>query len=205
MKLSLLKVAVLTTAASLGCAGIAAQPAQALSVTQQQLDVMTQDADTLTWTFSGLPLSDGSGGLLRLFTGVSQNFPGVFDGLDLGGDTNEFFTLFVEGTNVGQFTCTGSPGTPLPGNTGGGNDCDFDVSFNFLTDFGLNLAPLVADGSLTVEAVFGPEVSHFDERDELFAELSYTAVPTPALLPGLMGLGLGVWRKRKGTVAGTEA
>jgi hypothetical protein len=28
-----------------------------------------------------------------------------------------------------------------------------------------------------------------------------TAVPTPALLPGLIGLGLGAWRKRKATIA----
>ena len=31
------------------------------------------------------------------------------------------------------------------------------------------------------------------------------AVPTPALLPGLVGLGLGVWRKRKQALADAEA
>lgn len=32
-------------------------------------------------------------------------------------------------------------------------------------------------------------------------EMEYTAVPTPALLPGLLGLGIGVLRKRKGEAA----
>lgn len=35
--------------------------------------------------------------------------------------------------------------------------------------------------------------------------LNITSVPTPALLPGLIGLGVGVWRKRKGDVAEAEA
>jgi hypothetical protein len=30
---------------------------------------------------------------------------------------------------------------------------------------------------------------------------SPTAVPTPALLPGLMGIGMAMWRKRKGELA----
>jgi hypothetical protein len=41
--------------------------------------------------------------------------------------------------------------------------------------------------------------------DKLTFESSATAVPTPALLPGLVGLGLGAWRKRKGTLANVEA
>lgn len=36
-------------------------------------------------------------------------------------------------------------------------------------------------------------------------DASLTAVPTPALLPGLIGMGLGVWRKRKGSVAESQA
>jgi hypothetical protein len=41
--------------------------------------------------------------------------------------------------------------------------------------------------------------------DKLTFESGVTAVPTPALLPGLLGLGLGAWRKRKGTLTNVEA
>lgn len=36
-------------------------------------------------------------------------------------------------------------------------------------------------------------------------EMEYTAIPTPALLPGLLGLSMGVLRKRKGEAAEAEA
>jgi hypothetical protein len=35
--------------------------------------------------------------------------------------------------------------------------------------------------------------------------INSTAIPTPALLPGLVGLGLSVWRKRKGETTSQEA
>jgi hypothetical protein len=38
----------------------------------------------------------------------------------------------------------------------------------------------------------------------LLDQVAVTPIPTPALLPGLVGLGLGGWRKRKGPVAETS-
>jgi hypothetical protein len=36
-------------------------------------------------------------------------------------------------------------------------------------------------------------------------EMEYTAIPTPALLPGLLGLSMSVLRKRKGEAVEAEA
>lgn len=158
------------------------------------------DGDTLSYNFTGLSTAAGDG-TLRLRTGVSQSTS--FDGLDLDSD-DEYFDLSVDGNSAGRYACgTHNGSTVLLGNTGG-LDCDFDVTLSFLNDFGLDLASLVADGSLLVEAAFSIDVNFSSENDELFATLSYeelrgpAAVPAPATLTifglGLAGLG---WSRRK--------
>jgi hypothetical protein len=85
--------------------------------------------------------------------------------------------LFADGTFLGLSLSAGTPGADA-------------IAFSFIPGF-----------SDTSDASFS-----YDLRGSTgevgFADLTYrnpATIPTPALLPGLMGLGLGVWRKRQCT------
>lgn len=150
------------------------------------------DGDTLIYNFTSLPASDGSDGTLRLFTGTAGSFPG----LDID-EAGEFFTLTIDGNNVGNYACNSDVGlitlSGIPS-----VDCQFDDTFSFTNDFGLNLSSLLSDGSLNIEAAFTSAVGFSSEQNDLLVELSYSessAVPfefSPTFGIFLLSIGLGL-------------
>jgi hypothetical protein len=69
--------------------------------------------------------------------------------------------------------------TALIGDANGG------AGFFGFTDAGKSISSIAFAGTTSGQDIYGID------------DVRYVAVPTPALLPGLIGIGLGVWRKRK--------
>ncbi len=163
-------------------------PASAITFTETIEDIYTFDGETLTYNFTGLPASDGSDGTLRLFTGTGNS---SFPGFDID-EAGEFFTFFIDGTNVGDFNSSGAGGVnTLPNVTQGGIDSQFDSVFAVEGDLGIaSFANLVADGELLVELDFTGAVDDFNEDDNLLVELTYETAsqPIPFEAEGTMGL-----------------
>ena len=183
-------------------AATAALPAAAIPFSEEQLDLYGDfNGDTLEYDFINLPAIVGTNGTLRIRTGESQ--ASDFDGLDLDDDT-EYFTLFIDGFDLGNYNCGGLPNNDL-GCTVVSADSQFDTTYDFALDFsadlgGLTLADLIADNELEVRLAFTDDVSFSDELDEVFVELAYEIaagqVPVPATL-ALMVLGLAGMASRR--------
>jgi len=103
----------------------------------------------------------------------------------LGAAVNSFITL-TNGIkfNLQSFTLTGTNATP-------------GVLSNWTADY---VGEFVADNTLGGTGLFTSQGRVVSENGSSFSS-SVTAVPTPALLPGLIGMGVAAWRKRKGEAA----
>lgn len=124
---------------------------------------------------------------LRLFTDPDGNGFDLGNGISTfpqgtdGGD-DEFFTLTVGSTSVGNFNCQddGDATNILLDNVTlvDMNNCAFDTTFTD-SDLGFSLADAVTSGSLFVGTNFSTEVNDFGEADVLFAELTLAAATLP--------------------------
>lgn len=122
-------------------------------------------------TLDKLQIFLGNAGNLTGFSNFGEKATKIFD-LDVGANVDSSVTL-------------------TDGNPGSGR---FDLLVNILdSDFQKSTNPYVYLYSSFTGAEGGFE--------EWAVQSPAAAIPTPALLPGLVGLGVGIWRKRKGEQA----
>ncbi len=106
-------------------------------------------------------------------------------------------TNFLSGIDIGGIF-TGPPG---------GDDVQFDLTefvFNSTTGDSTLLKGIFKSGSFSIAGI-GRLTSQTNLGSPSSYSLSITAVPTPALLPGLLGFGVAALRKRKLEAAAVEA
>ncbi|WP_421657128.1 PTPA-CTERM sorting domain-containing protein [Leptothermofonsia sp. ETS-13] len=167
--------------------------------TTETFDAPVANAPVIT--FANGVTSTGSGGSILNEIGggtylgrvdTSGNFPDHFR------EIRWVFPKPVFGFAADWIDTTTGSGLTVSGNFDGSGVQT--ISFrDRLGDPGTGFLGIVGIASFS-ELVFREEVAVFgDIGDEFFQvdNLSTTVVPTPALLPGLIGLGLGIWRKRK--------
>jgi|GEM_PF-3359311 len=175
-----LNVAVAT--AVVASSALAICPAQAATIGSKLDFFGIGKADFATPKIDFLNLNFSSGASTGQFA-VQGTSTGSFAGLELGTikdiGATEALSLFG-GTGVSNFLQAGSETFKLTQLTG------------------------FASSTISFEGIFGDGVKGLGtftvlgNQGELFTyQGSVTAVPTPALLPGLLALGLGVLRKRK--------
>ena len=165
--------------------------ANALSVFQD-FD-FDQDAQVITATFTDLPMSGGSSGVLTI---AERGLDSIFPGIDLNGP-GETFTVSVDDHVVGIFgefmvddpltNPVDAMSCMLPVSA---FDCTFSVA---LALDGLFLQDKLQDNELVVELAFSNRVDAFPEDNDIIRiQLDYTPVPLPAsallLRTGLAGL-----------------
>lgn len=169
------------------------------AVTVSDTKTHTALGQDLTYTFTGLAPSNGTGGTLTL-TGVN---------LDLGADANEYMSITVDGASYGSYVCDATPSagrTNISGWTGPNESrCSFTLSFALTAGA---LDTILADGTMTVFADMGPGVYQPSQpTPSLSVMLSYaeyvtptTPVPLPAsallMVGGAVGLA-GLRRTRR--------
>jgi hypothetical protein len=88
----------------------------------------------------------------------------------------------------------------------GGLPTDIPQDFRINTDvIGTSIQIQVPTGAgfLFVSALDSQFSDNTDANGDFAVQISRSAIPTPALLPGLIGLGLGVWRKRQQKLSST--
>jgi hypothetical protein len=176
----------------------ASAPAQAATLTPPggfTLDIKTS-ATNITQTqfklnFTSVSVLNSSGGfsgitgtsipsltLNKTGTTMLAAIPGFISGLTLGGDVVTFNLL---GGELNSFFT---------------NATNYSVGGTFFGN-------LVSDNSVSaIGSLSSTVLSSFNSGT---ASVAATAVPTPALLPGLLGLGVAALRKRKGEGAEKEA
>lgn len=169
------------------------EQAAALSLTQSQNQ--TAAGQTLTYNFSGLAPVSGSNGSITIRNGVDSTF-------DLSSEPGEFFDLEIDGFAAGRFACTASSGVTLLSSCAGtsNNRQTFNQVFSFSSLLPIDVPDLISDGSLAISVIFSDTVAPnfpLSNPNELLVDLDYTAVPTPAPLFGLIGMGVAALRKRK--------
>lgn len=180
--------------------GLTAGAASALTTTQTQ--ILTTHGQTMTFNFTGLAPSDGSGGTITIASGLATAATPDENGLDLDDSKFEFFDVYFDGVLQGGFNCAGGVATAIAGCTSNGpGDNIFSLALSLS---GSALQSLIADGSVAVRLVFSGLVDEFGDGDEVKVSLTYNpvaAVPLPAALPllasGLGALGFAGWRRRK--------
>ena len=163
---------------------------------------------TLDFNSDALGTRTGGGTVVIGSTGVNASPPGDtsqyltigsfsqpdFATFDLGGDKG-YFGLFVgslDPFNSIEFFRNGVSklllnGTQIAGITGtpSSGDQNVGVYYNFFGENNSDVFDKVVLGSTGIAF----EVDNIATR---------TAIPTPALLPGLIGMGVAAWRKRRG-------
>lgn len=178
-------------------AAFLAAPVHATTVSGTQTH--TVQGQDLTFSFTGLTASNGTGGTLTL-SGVN---------LDLGTDADEYMSIYVDGTSYGSYVCDSTPSagrTDIPGWTGSNaSKCSFTLSYTLTAS---TLDAILADGTLTVFAEMGAGVlQNSQPAPSLTVSLSYadyvaptTPVPLPAsallMVGGVAGLA-GLRRARR--------
>ncbi|MBW4691629.1 MAG: PTPA-CTERM sorting domain-containing protein [Lyngbya sp. HA4199-MV5] len=161
----------------------------------------TPIADAPSITFDSGIVSTGTGGNGTKFNGVQNSGeykgglkrPGVTNGAPAGFFEKITWTFtdpvkgfFADWRSInallitGNFDGTGPQTINLRNALGGPNG-----------GFGL-----IGEKKFT-EITFTLPVANNSRTDNFFVDNLAVAVPTPALLPGLIGLGIGAWRKRK--------
>ncbi len=209
--LSLAPVAIAASALTVGSV-MYAPVANAASVTGS-LSEFTGDNAGGTFTFS-----DFGPNTVRLLTKITAptvggDIRGVF--FDVIGGTAGLQVMPVSGQGAGitvselNFnTCAAGGGNNL---NGGGSPCPFDVGFAVGrpgTAGGTITSALftITRSGLTASSFAGQTIgiryqatgANGNGSSKLSGTTSATAVPTPALLPGLIGMGVAAMRKRKG-------
>lgn len=185
-------------------AALVAMPASAL-VVQSQSGIMTKNGQRFDFAFTGLPASNGTGGMVTISSGPATKGGPADAGFDLDGvgvgKKNELFHVGAEGSLLGRYTCSGPKGQVIPGFTMNGKA---DCVFSLVIDLGAaQLDNLLLDGIVNLAVSFGRGVGHFGDGDQLNVSLSYeemAPVPLPAtgilLAGGLAGLGFAARRRR---------
>jgi len=142
---------------------------------------------------------------------VNGDIRGIYFNL-LGGTLGLIATgSEVTGTYFNK--CSGGGGNNL---NGGGSPCPFNVVLDIGqagSDIITQTSFTVARSGLSVESFFGQSFGlRYQQTGEdkkgsskLKGVAPETAIPTLALLPGLIGMGLAAWRKRKSEQAESEA
>jgi len=189
------------TAIALSAATISASPAQALSITPGSLLTIAgnvqanpSNANPTQFVFSTL-------GGTALKTTIGASSTGSFAGL--GGTEPSIQNLSLTPSGVNLFSS--GPVTNFITNIGAG--ISFDLT-QFIYD---NLASKATfegffrSGADSIAAKGGFFTSQLDAANPNTYSASIAAIPTPALLPGLIGLGMGVLRKRKKEMATANA
>jgi hypothetical protein len=180
-------VAIATGAATLTMAAIAA-PAQALDFSFSQSFTDSLGTGTLSGSFSGVDANSNN----RIDASEFSSFSSSFSGSNLDGsnfDLGNFslgladlasFSYFASPTDY-SFSVTNVnlfPADPLF--TGRGWSSGLNVGNVGQTDVGYVLTANIIEGVYLAQE-----------------PLSFAVIPTPALLPGLIGFGLSVWRQRQ--------
>ncbi|MBD2101115.1 PTPA-CTERM sorting domain-containing protein [Leptolyngbya sp. FACHB-261] len=190
-------------------ASMATAPAQAAS-----LGPKTQILGNSVLSFAGTYSLTNASGATRDLSGTTTlkfNTINIFDGGTEGGSTGSFTSLTGSAIFKTLTLENGSITSPvtsfISGLTLNGKALSFD-----LTDFALRKTTVTNPLGGNVDGfIAGIEGNFIRNGGELFGEGAYTsqfrsngsfsgditAVPAPALLPGLVGLGLGIVRKRK--------
>jgi hypothetical protein len=153
--------------------------ATSLSATQFKLD------------FTGLSIISSSGGL----TGLTGTAISSLTLNKLGGTTIGPIAGFISGLSLG--------GDAVSFDLTGGN---FTSTFNSATKYTVGssfFGNLVSSNSIA--AVGSIAVTRLNDSNFAFVPVSAEAVPTPALLPALLGMGAAALRKRKDEEAKVEA
>ena len=132
-----------------------------------------------------LSLFDGSGNF------ITNNDDGKFPDVGTDSVTDETFDTFLQSAlNPGSYTVTVAQFNNFFNGTTGQN-----ISLGFVRDGQPNFANgFIQDGNQRTNA-WAFDVLNVDQSNAV------TAVPTPALLPGLIGLGVAALRKRKAEAA----
>lgn len=146
---------------------------------------------------------------------VGGDIRGVF--FDVSGGTTGLQVAPVSGQGTGITvsdltfnTCNTGTGNNLNGGSSGANLCNFDVGFAVGRPGaagGTITSALftIQRSGLTASSFAGQNIGiryqatgGFNKSSKLSGTTSATPVPTPALLPGLIGMGVAAMRKRKG-------
>jgi hypothetical protein len=170
---------------------LASTIASAAAVSQSQSQALTTQGQDMSFVFNSLPASNGAGGSLVIHPSQGSGTLG----LDLSGAfplEDENFEVTFDGVSQGFFSCGGpsnNGSTAIAGATDNStnfNDCVFNLPFALADSY-------LADGILTVDVLFGDDVSTFGHNDAVNVSLRYESgvVPEPGML-ALAGLGLGL-------------
>ncbi len=200
------------TAIALSAATISASPAQAFDITPGSIlsfvgsvKVSPDVNNPSLLTFSSVT------GDANKITIVEDSSTGSFAGL--GGTTASIKALSLSLVSPGGSIFKGGPIANFITGIGTGSDA---ISFD-LTEFLFNKTNADATfngifrrGTSSILAEGGTFTSQLNDKKNLkFKTSSFSgdvaAIPTPALLPGLIGLGMGVLRKRKKEMAAANA
>jgi len=187
------------TAIALSAATISASPAQALSITpgsaldlSGKVKALPSNTAPAQFNFSSF---FGAGTTL-----ISDTSTGSFAGPDRSGSIQNL-SLTALG---GSFFHSG-PVTNFITNIGGG--ISFDLK-EFIYDNSKSSATfegVFRSGTDSIFAKGGLFTTQLTQKNPTTYSASIAAIPTPALLPGLIGLGMGVLRKRKKEMAAADA
>lgn len=193
--------ALATSAVLLGLSAFAAtETAEAATFRQTQVQNLTQDGQSLFFSFDGI--AAGTATSLLVETGGSNFLPGI----DLSGGSSfesEFFDLTADDDALGRYSCGGDANagaTVIPGTEGFmGDDCIFSLRVDLPA---AHSTELLADGSLIVGVLFSDDVEAFLDNDEVEVSLTLQTIapiPVPASLPLMVaGLGaFGVYQRRR--------
>jgi len=165
---------------------------------------------TISGTISGIVTQSGGGNPPSLTVGSpvlgSYSYDDAVVVTDSFGDSvNPLATFNLQiGTNPRVFTLADlDPTLSTPGRRIGLSTSTRDI-LGFFFYFPVLYSFVGATSTESAQTIFfpltGPQSFAFDAPDptgDFAFDFTSTPIPTPALLPGLIGLALGVWRKRQ--------
>ncbi len=199
----------LIAATAIGVATVSTvAPAQAAILAGSTIQLGTPFGANASYTATSLDFEDALGGQNIFVTGGSGSFsfPGSGAGLIARLVATSASAVVQDVSNIPAFAPISSfftanlfnnPATGLLGGNFGGvitsNAVRFDLNtFTFLNGVG-NGTGLLTRGADSIQALFAFSTQGASPNSY---SATITAVPTPALLPGLLGLGLTAMRKR---------
>ncbi|PSB22011.1 hypothetical protein C7B65_00935 [Phormidesmis priestleyi ULC007] len=189
------------TAIALSAATVSASPAQALSITPGSVlsisgNVQANPNNTAPTQFE---FSSVAGNLLKTTIGASSN--GSFAGLGGTEPSIQNLTLSALGGNL----FSSAPVTNFITNIGGGISFDLTKFIYNNSTSSATFEGFFRSGADSIAAKGGLFTSQLTNFNPATYSASIVAIPTPALLPGLIGLGMGMLRKRKKEMAAANA